>query len=394
MDAMSLPLSEPRENTAQVRMSRLAKLPVFWELKGRRAIVLGGTDAAAWKAGLLAACGADVHIYASGLTHAFASLVAKGATGSPVRYTLHKEEWTVTALRGAALIIADCQTDVLAKAVLQAAVSAGVPVNIIDKPVFCQFQFGSIVNRSPVIVAISSDGAAPILTQAIRRRIEAILPTSLRSWAELAQLLRGKVNLRLKSGRARRDFWERFVDRVFTDTPDQADAMSLLASVENCEHGYAKGRVTFVGAGPGDPELLTLKAVRALQAADVIFVRDHVPAAIMELARREARPVRYFQYDDTIRQELATLARQGMNVVRLELGSIPQGKMFADEIAVLTGTGACVKIIPGVSVEEMEYRGSVSQMVQLFRQERSRPVSHAKRVAEPIRTRSELSNER
>src|SRR5690606_13985737 len=137
----------------------------------------------------------------------------------------------------------------------------------------CQFQFGSIVNRSPVIVSISTDGAAPILAQAIRRRIETLLPAALKGWAILVHRLRDVVSERLQQCAPRRAFWERFVDRAFAeqDGPDAQAELELLSLTAENTAGPKIGRVTLVGAGPGDPEYLTLKAVRALQCADVIL---------------------------------------------------------------------------------------------------------------------------
>ena len=223
MDAL-----QPQRNDAPARMEALAKLPVFWSLQGQRAIVAGGSDAAAWKAELLAACGAEVHVYAPELSETFAALVGDAQGGAaiapsadgdrtdrPGGYVHHPRDWDSAAFAGAALAIADCEDDADAQSFHEVARAAGVPVNVIDKPACCQFQFGSIVNRSPVDVAISTDGAAPILAQAIRRRIETLLPRSLKSWAELAQGLRERVNERLLPGPQRRAFWERFVDRAF-----------------------------------------------------------------------------------------------------------------------------------------------------------------------------------
>ena len=153
----------------------LATLPVFWALAGKRAIVAGGSDAAAWKAELLLACSAEVHVYAEELSDTFVEIINRGADAGEGRLFHHDSAWSPQVFEGAAIAIADCEDDASAADFFEAACTAGVPVNIIDKPRYCQFQFGSIVNRSPVVVAISTDGAAPILAQAIRRRIETLL---------------------------------------------------------------------------------------------------------------------------------------------------------------------------------------------------------------------------
>jgi len=352
MDVLSLP-----RNEQPARMAPLAKLPVFHALENRRVIIAGGSDACAWKAELLAACGADVEIYAEDLSETFAALLARGAEHPAGRLTLHRRRWHPDAFHGAALAVGDCDTDGDAEAFHRAAIAAGTPVNVIDKPAFCQFQFGSIVNRSPVIVAISSDGAAPILAQAIRRKIETLLPATLKAWAELAQSLRGRLNARLAPGPQRRAFWERFVDRAFGAAPDaQAVATILSDATTIAGRSGSAGRVTLVGAGPGDAELLTLKAVRALQSADVILFDDLVSDEVLELARREARRMlvgkrggRTSCRQEDINAMMITLARAGKHVVRLKSGDPMIFGRAGEEIACLDREGIAVDVVPGIT---------------------------------------------
>jgi len=212
------------------RIAPLAKLPVFWSLADKRAIVAGGSDAAAWKAELLAACGAKVEVYSEphDVSETMQALIAEE------KVSLKPHPWHCGVFEGASLALADCEGEDEARAFFCAARAAGVPVNVIDKPAFCQFQFGSIVNRSPVIVSISTDGAAPILAQAIRQRIETLLPPALKDWAELARNVRDAVTQRLAPGPARRQFWERFVDRSMgSNQPPSKETMpELLATAE------------------------------------------------------------------------------------------------------------------------------------------------------------------
>ena len=151
------------------RIDALAKLPIFFDLAGKRAVIAGGTAPAVWKAELLAAAGAAVEIYAAEPAPDLQNLLARGAASGSL--THHARAWRAGDLVGAAIAIADAADELEARAFYEAAIAAGVPVNVIDKPAFCQFQFGAIVNRSPVVIAISTDGGAPILGQAIRRRI-------------------------------------------------------------------------------------------------------------------------------------------------------------------------------------------------------------------------------
>ncbi|WP_164841058.1 siroheme synthase [Sinorhizobium meliloti] len=355
------------------RVTALATLPLFWPLNGKQAVVAGGSDAAAWKAELLAACGAEVHVYAprASLSDVFLDLLARGPAHEHGRLIHHDRAWHVGDFRDAAIAVADCDEQSDAEAFFLAGRSAGVPVNVIDKPAFCAFQFGSIVNRSPVVVAISTDGAAPILAQAIRRRIEALLPPALKHWATVAQAIRDRVNARLKPGSARRAFWERFVDRVFLDAPEEGVETRLMAEVDRLvTRPSAIGRVTIVGAGPGDAELLTLKAVRALQAADVILFDEWIPDDVLELARREARRVPVAPSAKGRSRDIAALVGEGKRVVRLRSGNPMALAGTVEEIAALEGLGVPVEIVPGV--EAAPCRSDVIQ-VAFRRREVSQP---------------------
>ena len=318
-------ISKPPSEQATGAMAPLAVLPVFFCLRGRRAVVIGDGEAAAWKAELRAAAGADV---------------------------IQAADWSADMLGGAALAVADIADD-RAQAFARAARDAGVPVNIVDRPALSDFQFGSIVNRSPVVIGIATDGAAPVLAQAVRRKIETLLPPALGAWAALARRLRPAVaRLDLKS--RRRAFWERFVDRAFGPAPTSSDEDALVAEIGRA--GPAGGRVTLVGAGPGDAELLTLKAMRALQAADVILFDDLVSDEVLELARREARRIlvgkragRPSCAQSEISDLMVKLARQGKHVVRLKSGDPMIFGRAGEEIARLDAEGIPVEVVPGIT---------------------------------------------
>jgi uroporphyrin-III C-methyltransferase/precorrin-2 dehydrogenase/sirohydrochlorin ferrochelatase len=370
MDVLQLLPNEGNARTPSPRMAPLAKLPVFWALEKKRVVVAGGSDAAAWKAELLATCGADVHVYAKELSATFEGLMDRDAECGESRFFHHAEEWSPQAFQSAVIAIGDCADDDEAGLFFDAARAAGVPVNVIDKPKYCQFQFGSIVNRSPVVVAISTDGAAPILAQAIRRRIETLLPPSLKSWASLAQTVREKVNACLAAGAPRRAFWESFVDRAFGAEPEAGVEEGLLADVRRFDATVkaCAGRVTLVGAGPGDAELLTLKAVRALQAADVILFDDLVSDEVLELARREARRMlvgkrggRTSCKQEDINAMMMSLAKAGKRVVRLKSGDPMIFGRAGEEIACLEKAGIPVDVVPGItSASAMAARLGVS----------------------------------
>ncbi|MEZ5850371.1 MAG: siroheme synthase CysG [Hyphomicrobiaceae bacterium] len=352
---MLLNSRKPAEAQPQ-RMGALAKLPVFLDLAGKRAVVAGGTAAAAWKAELLAAAGADVQVYCPEPGAEMAALIARGTAAG--RITHHGRVWCEDVFAGAAIALADAEDEAEAAAFAASARGAGIPVNVIDKPAFCQFQFGAIVNRSPVVIGISTDGGAPILGQAIRRRIETLLPPALAQWASLAKAIRDTVGARLAPGRQRRAFWERFADRAFGAPPPPDAAADMAGIIGDVAHAMqaTSGRVTLVGAGPGDAELLTLKAVRALQSADVILYDDLVSDDVLELARREAKRMmvgkrgkRESCSQDDINALMIKLAGQGKHVVRLKSGDPMVFGRAGEEIEQLERAGIAVAVVPGIT---------------------------------------------
>jgi uroporphyrin-III C-methyltransferase/precorrin-2 dehydrogenase/sirohydrochlorin ferrochelatase len=344
-------ISRQPSEAAAPRIKPLGVLPVFFDLTGKKTIIANGTEAAAWKAELLAAAGAQLHIVspANALVDEMKALIARDAG-----IVHHDREWTPDCLIGAAVAICDAKDDTEAERFEAACRKAGAACNVIDKPAYCHFQFGSIVNRSPVVVGISTCGAAPILGQAVRRRIETLLPSSLADWAALARDMRGAVIERLAAGFQRRAFWERFVNRAFGPAPSEKD----LAALDNAMNPQPSNisHVTFVGAGPGDAELLTLKAVRALQAADVILFDDLVSDEVLELARREAKRIlvgkragRPSCKQQEINEMMVKLAKAGRRVVRLKSGDPMIFGRAGEEIDVLQKEGIGFDVVPGIS---------------------------------------------
>ncbi len=245
-----------------------------------------------------------------------------------------------------------------------AARRAGVPVNVIDKPAFCSFRFGAVVNRSPLVVGISTDGAAPVFGQAIRSRIEALLPAGFARWVEAAKAWRGELQA-LRTGPAvRRRFWERFAAlalRAPERAPSQRDRDELLAKARNgsCGGTGETGHVSLVGAGPGNPELLTLAAVRALRSADIILYDDLVAPEVLDFARREAKRMlvgktghRPSCRQDDINALMIQLARSGKRVVRLKAGDPMIFGRAGEEIAALRAAGIALDVVPGVTAAQ------------------------------------------
>ena len=166
-------MSRQPTETRVSRIAALARLPVFFALQNRRVVIAGGSDAAAWKVELLAAAGAHIALYAEDVSDELEAIVATLPTD---QITWLKRPWAIDVFHTAALAILATENDEEARAFRCAAQMAGVPCNVIDRPAFCDFSFGGIVNRSPPTVSISTDGAAPVFGQAVRAKIEAILP--------------------------------------------------------------------------------------------------------------------------------------------------------------------------------------------------------------------------
>jgi uroporphyrin-III C-methyltransferase / precorrin-2 dehydrogenase / sirohydrochlorin ferrochelatase len=339
---------------AQVpRIGALARLPVFLAVAGKRALVAGDGAPVAWKTELLSAAGAEVHVFAQCPCEELRAVAAQAAHGS---IAMHHHPWQPADLRGAAVAVGGFEDETEAQRFAAAARDAGVPVNVIDRPAYCDFAFGAIVNRSPLVIGISTDGAAPIFAQAIRARLEAMLPYGFARWARAAQHWRRRVqSARLTFG-ARHRFWQAFSQLAFTH-PERAPASSdfdalMSASTQDAVVGI--GTLTIVPAGNGNADLLTLRAVRALQASDVILLDHSVAPDIVDLARREARNVLVARTDasDRTTEETAALAvahaKSGKRVAWLRIGA-PGNLDCADEAIMTCRTaGIAVEVVPGV----------------------------------------------
>jgi uroporphyrin-III C-methyltransferase / precorrin-2 dehydrogenase / sirohydrochlorin ferrochelatase len=370
-------MSRTPSELRSTRMAPLARLPAFFALEGKRVVVAGGTAAAAWKAELLSAAGAKVEVFAAAPGDDLLALAAAPPNGA---VTLRRRVWRADDFSGAALAVADCIDDDEAEAFDAAARAAGVPVNVIDRPAFCDFSFGAIVNRSPLVIGISTDGAAPVFGQAIRAKIEALIPKNFARWAAAARNWRPRVQARTLPFRARRNFWERFTERAVTApnaAPTDAELASLLTGATAQQQ---RGSVALVGAGPGDAELLTLRAVRALQSADVILFDDLVSPDVLDFARREAKKMlvgktghRPSCRQDEINALMISLARAGRRVVRLKGGDPLIFGRADEEISACRDAGIAVEVVPGITTAQ----GAASRLlVSLTRRGDARRVQY------------------
>ncbi len=354
MDGLRKPLEmEP------ARLGPLARLPVFFALAGKCAVIAGGSAAAAWKAELLSAAGARVAVFSEDLSVEMQQTAADAPDGEIV---LHRRAWTELDFRDAAIAVGAFEDDAGAATFVAAARTAGVPVNVIDKPAFCDFSFGAIVNRSPLVIGISTDGAAPIFAQAIRAKLEGLLPKGFAAWASAAGRWREAVKAAGLPFAGRRKFWQLFTAHAVKhpeSEPKQTDFAKFIAEVKGLGGAVEQGSVTLVGAGPGDPELLTLRAVRALQSADIILFDDLVSRDVLDFARREARKMLVGKtgYGPSCKQEeinalMVSLAKQGKRVVRLKGGDPLIFGRAGEEIEACRAANIAVEVVPGITAAQ------------------------------------------
>ncbi|HLW91678.1 MAG TPA: NAD(P)-dependent oxidoreductase [Roseiarcus sp.] len=332
----------PPDESGLDAIAPLAVLPVFYRLAGKRAVVAGGSEAAAWKAELLAAAGARVDAYAAAASAKMTDIAKRHAAISIV-----PRAWTAPDLAGAIIAIGDFKDNAESAAFRAVARAAGAAVNIIDQPEFCDFSFGAIVNRSPLVIAVSTDGASPVFGRALRARIEAIAPQGLAAWAAGAEAWRGIIH-RLGLGfRERLNFWERFATLAFANAdraPNDADRNRLVAEARG-EAGGGQGELVLIEVKSDAAEWLPLKALRALQSADAIIFDDKVSPDVLDFGRREAQRVKLS--GATAPELIATLCASGKKVVRLAGGPADR---LQEEIEAARATGARCAIIPGVAL--------------------------------------------
>ena len=330
-------------------------LPIFFDMRGRRAAVVGGGVAAARKAGLLLRAGAQVEIIAPRLTDELAQLARTRAIRHRARAFEPKD------VTGCVLVIAATGDARVDDHVSSAAREAGIPVNVVDSPDLCSFILPSVVDRSPVTIAISSGGKAPILARLLRAQIEAMVPAAFGRLAALAGTFRARVRRRLLDPVARRRFWEDTLQGVVAERlfahGEPAAQRALEAALDGAAFGRApRGEVYLVGAGPGDPDLLTLRALRVMQQADVILHDRLVAPAIVELARRDAERIdvgkrcgRHSMKQHEINRLMVRLALKGKRVVRLKGGDPLIFGRGGEELEALHAHGIPFQVVPGIT---------------------------------------------
>lgn len=329
-------------------------LPIFMNLKGQRCLVVGGGVVAARKASLLVKAGAKLRVVAPRLASSIRTLES---TLSEVEFI--QAPFNPHHLDGCALVVAATDQQTVNRRVHGLSVERGIPVNVVDQPALCSFIFPAIVDRSPITIAVSSGGMAPVLTRMIRNRLESTIPAGYGRLAQLANLFRERVRSRIKNIGTRRLFWEQALDGPAAEAAIVGDMKSAYALLEheldNCTTQYS-GEVFLIGAGPGDPDLLTFKALRLLQKADVVVYDRLVPESIVDLSRREAERIyvgkrrnEHSLPQEEISRLLIKLALQGKKVARLKGGDPFVFGRGGEEIELLADAKIPFQVVPGIT---------------------------------------------
>ncbi|MDD2934778.1 MAG: siroheme synthase CysG [Methylotenera sp.] len=329
-------------------------LPIFINITNRLCVVIGGGEIATRKVGMLLKANAIVTVVAIDFNHELQAMCEAG------RVQLVQASYESKHLTGACLVIAATDNQAVNKEVSRDAQALNIPVNVVDSPALCTFTMGSIIDRSPVVIAISSEGNAPVLARYIRTKIETMLPAGYGRIAEIAGEFRDKVKLKFATTQQRRIFWEDvlqgpMVERVLSGQ-EQAARELLQHLIDAPDATSHKGEVFLVGGGPGDPDLLTFRALRLMQQCDVCVYDKLVSPEVMALVRRDAELIYVGKSRDqhTLPQEeinelLAKLALQGKRVLRLKGGDPFIFGRGGEEIETLMARGVPFQVVPGIT---------------------------------------------
>ena len=377
--------------------------PLFFKLDNRKVLIVGGGDVALRKADLLSRAGASITVVAPDICAELQALLDND------KHELIYENYHKSYMQGARVIIAGTDDEALNQQVHADATELNIPVNVVDTPPLCDFIFPAIVDRNPIVIGISSNGKAPVLARLLRARLETLIPQGYGKLAKLAGDFRAEVKTKIPTLTGRRQFWERAFEGKVSElmfagneteaaAQLQADLNSTAAQIanniankdapthqhsntkenvavsttapvitnelianDNHSHAVAKpeqpvGEVYIVGAGPGDPELLTFKALRLMQQADIVFYDALVSPQVLDLCRRDADKVfvgkkrsnhAVAQLD--INELLVNAAKTGRRVVRLKGGDPFIFGRGGEEIESLRAHNIPYQVVPGIT---------------------------------------------
>ena len=361
--------------------------PLFFKLDNRKVLIVGGGDVALRKADLLSRAGAAITIVAPSICDELHALL------SDEKHTLIYENYNKKYMQGARVIIAGTDDEALNHQIHADATALNIPVNVVDTPHLCDFIFPAIVDRNPIVIGISSNGKAPVLARLLRARLETLIPQGYGKLAKLAGEFRSEVKNKIPTLTGRRQFWERAFEGKVSELifagneteataqlqKDLAETAKKIANQHSDDTELATnsaanldnqdtdsdisnkgknpvGEVYIVGAGPGDPELLTFKALRLMQQADIVFYDALVSPQVLDLCRRDADKVYVGKKRSNhavaqlgINELLINEAKKGRRVVRLKGGDPFIFGRGGEEIESLRAHGVPYQVVPGIT---------------------------------------------
>lgn len=329
--------------------------PVFFDIKNRPCLLVGGGDVASRKAKLLLAAGASLKVVAPEICDSLRNRTDDGDINFIER------DYESTDIDGVDLIIAATNNRQVNEQISKDARALQLPVNVVDSPELCSFIVPSIIDRSPVMVAVSSGGSSPVLARLLRARLESLIPSSYGRLATLLKSYRDKVKQRFSQESQRRKFWEKMLqgsltELMFSGQEDSARKLLEEAIEKGDAHVSSQGEVYLIGAGPGDPDLLTFRALRLLQQADVVVYDRLVSKPILELSRKDAdyiyvgkQKADHALPQEQINELLVSLAKEGKRVVRLKGGDPFIFGRGGEEIDTLMENDINFQVVPGIT---------------------------------------------
>lgn len=329
-------------------------LPIFFNITDRLCVVIGGGDVATRKVSMLLKANAAVKLISPEICSELKAL----ADTNKIQFV--QADYHSDVLDGACMVIAATDDEAVNEQVSLDAKARNIPVNVVDAPALCTFTMGSIIDRSPVVIAISSEGNAPVLARYIRSKIETMLPAAYGRIADIAGEFRDKVKAKFATTQLRRRFWENvlqgpLVERVLSGQ-EQAARELLQNLLDDHNVVSSQGEVFLVGGGPGDPDLLTFRALRLMQQCDVCVYDKLVSPEVMELVRRDAELIyvgkerdQHTMPQQEINELLASLAKQGKRVLRLKGGDPFIFGRGGEEIETLMQHGVPFQVVPGIT---------------------------------------------
>jgi uroporphyrin-III C-methyltransferase/precorrin-2 dehydrogenase/sirohydrochlorin ferrochelatase len=334
-------------------------LPIFIQIKRRPCLVVGGGPVAARKVALLRKAQANVTVVSPELCQELQQL----KDNNLIQH--HSRNFVQADLQQCMLVIAATSDRVVNESVSELANQLRLPVNVVDDHDLCSFIMPSIIDRSPVVVAVSTGGSSPVLARLIRTKLEGTIPAAYGRLAKLVEGFREKVKAAFPHVESRRGFWEKILEGTVAElvfSGHETEARQMLdkaiesQSVSNAASPEIPGEVFLVGAGPGDPDLLTFRALRLMQQADVVVYDRLVSPAIMEMVRRDAEIVyvgkersKHTMQQENINQLLVRLANEGKRVLRLKGGDPFIFGRGGEEIETLAQQGIAFQVVPGIT---------------------------------------------